>query len=131
MMVSDGKDPVREIGLNDASEFTFGNGFEIIIEHVEKGAIFSNLTSKKLIIKEVDNAMETRNPKTVEQKIVPGGIDLTAKRMNLDVDSDKSAVSQPIGLKALENIEIKGLYIKDIQIKPLKNLPELLGISVN
>jgi len=59
----------------------------------------------------------------------PGGIDLTANRMKLEVESDKAAVSRPMDLKALENIEIKGLYIKDIEIKPLNNLPELLGVS--
>jgi hypoxanthine-guanine phosphoribosyltransferase len=61
----------------------------------------------------------------------PGGIDLTANRMNLDIASDKGAVSQPMDLKALENIEINGLYIKDIEIKPLKNLPELLGVPAS
>jgi len=59
----------------------------------------------------------------------PGGIDLTSKRMKLEVDSDKAAVSQSMNLKALENIEINGLYIKDMRIKPLKNLPELLGVA--
>jgi len=58
-----------------------------------------------------------------------GGIDLTAKRMKLEVDSDKAALSQPMDLKALGNIEINGLYIKDIEIKPLNNLPQLLGFS--
>jgi hypothetical protein len=60
---------------------------------------------------------------------VPGGIDLTSKRMKLEVDSDKSAVAAPMDLKALENIEINGLYIKTIEIKPLNDLPELLGVS--
>jgi len=59
----------------------------------------------------------------------PGGIDLTAKRMNLEVASDKASAVQPMDLKALENIEINGLYIKDIAIKPLHNLPQLLGVS--
>ena len=62
-------------------------------------------------------------------KSAPGGIDLSVDRMKLDVDSDKAAVSAPMDLKALENIEINGLYIKDIQIKPLENLTELLGIG--
>jgi len=61
----------------------------------------------------------------------PGGIDLTAKRMIIDVDSDKSSTTAPLNLKALENIEIDGLYIKDIEIKPLKNLPQLLGVAAN
>ncbi len=64
-----------------------------------------------------------------EQKQSFGGIDLTANRMKVDVDSDKAAISQPMDLKALENIEINGLYIKDIEIKPLNNLPQSLGIS--
>ncbi len=59
----------------------------------------------------------------------PGGIDLNAKRMKLDVESDKAAVSQPMDLKVLDNIEINGLYIKDIEIKSLTNLPEVLGVS--
>ena len=59
----------------------------------------------------------------------PGGIDLTADRMKLEVDSDKAAISAPMDLKALENIEINGLYIKDIEIKPLNNLPEILGVT--
>jgi len=58
-----------------------------------------------------------------------GGIDLTDDRMKIDMESDKAAVSQPMDLKALENINIDGLYIKDIEIKPLTNLPQLLGIS--
>ena len=58
----------------------------------------------------------------------PGGIDLTSKRMKLEVDSDKSAVAAPLDLKTLENIEINGLYIKNIQIKPINNLPEWLGV---
>ncbi|MBF0570248.1 MAG: hypothetical protein HQL12_00090 [Candidatus Omnitrophica bacterium] len=60
--------------------------------------------------------------------MINGGIDLTANRMNLDMDSDKSAVAAPMDMKALENLEIHGLYIKDIEIKPLNNLPELLGV---
>lgn len=60
-----------------------------------------------------------------------GGIDLTVKRMKLDVDSDRSAVGQPMDVKALDNAEINGLYIKDIAIKPLKNLPEMLGIPAS
>ena len=59
----------------------------------------------------------------------PGGIDLTAKRMNLEVEKDPSAVGRPMDLKSLDNIEIKGLYIKDIEIKPLNNLLEMLGVS--
>jgi hypothetical protein len=58
-----------------------------------------------------------------------GGIDLTAERINLDLEKDKAQISQPMDLKALENIEINGLYIKNIEIKPLTNLPQLLGIS--
>jgi len=60
---------------------------------------------------------------------VRGGIDLTAKRMDLEIEKDKAAVSQPMDLKVLENIEINGLYIKDIEVKPLKDLPEMLGVS--
>ncbi|MBF0595732.1 MAG: hypothetical protein HQL22_12310, partial [Candidatus Omnitrophica bacterium] len=59
----------------------------------------------------------------------PGGIDLTANRMNVDVATDKAALAQPMGLKALENIEINGLYIKGIEIHPLNNLSEVLGIN--
>ena len=61
----------------------------------------------------------------------PGGIDLTAKRMKLEVETDKAAVSEPMDLKQLENIEINGLYIKKIEIKPMKNLPEFLGVTSN
>jgi len=60
---------------------------------------------------------------------LPGGIDLTANRMNVDIDSDKAIVSAPMDLKTLENIDINGLYIKDIEIKPLTNLPQLLGVA--
>lgn len=74
-----------------------------------------------------DNAQVSPDPGVTSIQ-APGGIDLTAKRMKLEVDSDKGAVNQPLGTKALENIEINGLYIKDIAIKPLKNLPEMLGI---
>ena len=49
--------------------------------------------------------------------------------MKLDVDSDKAAISQSMDLQALESIEINGLYIKDIEIKPMTNLPLVLGIS--
>jgi len=64
-------------------------------------------------------------------KQTPGGIDLTSDRMKLDVDSDSAlkAAGQVMDLKALENIEINGLYIKSIDISPIKNLPELLGIT--
>ena len=61
----------------------------------------------------------------------PGGIDLTSRRMNLEVDSDKAAGSQLLDLKALENIEINGLYIKEIEIRPLNNLPEVLGVAAS
>jgi len=67
----------------------------------------------------------------IKSKLTPGGIDLTTKRMNLEVDSDKAAVSQPMNLKMLDNIEINGLYIKDIKIKPLNDLPKFLGVSTN
>jgi hypothetical protein len=79
-----------------------------------------------------DIAMKTDNGITRRSFIegaTPGGIDLTAKRMDLEVEKDKAAVGQPMDLKVLENIEINGLYIKDIKIKPLNNLPELLGVS--
>ena len=59
----------------------------------------------------------------------PGGIDLTAKRMNVEIDQDKSGGVAPIDLKVLENLEIRGLYIKSIEIKPLNNLLEMLGVS--
>jgi len=59
----------------------------------------------------------------------PGGIDLTAKRMNLEIDKDRASVSESMDLKALENIEIKGLYIKDIELKPMNNLAQALGVS--
>jgi len=64
-------------------------------------------------------------------ELSPGGIDLTPKRLKLDVDSANAAVSQPIDLKKMENEEINGLYIKDIEIKPLHHLPELLGASAS
>ena len=73
-----------------------------------------------------DAAMKT----AVQNESSPeGGIDLTPKRMKLEVDSDKSNVATPMDLKALENIAINGLYIKTIEIKPLNDLPELLGVS--
>lgn len=58
----------------------------------------------------------------------PGGIDLTAKQMDLEVEKDKGMVSQSMDIKAFEGIEINSLYIKDIEIKPLKHLPQILGI---
>jgi len=61
----------------------------------------------------------------------PGGIDLTSKRMNLEVDSDKAQIAQSIDLNSPDRIEIKGLYIKYIELKPLKDLPQLLGVSTS
>jgi len=63
----------------------------------------------------------------------PGGIDLTPKRMNLEVEKDKAMVTrgnvETQSFVSLQNIDIDGLYIKDIEIKPLTNLSEDLGIS--
>ena len=75
------------------------------------------------------NPTNYQKNKTVRSPV--GGIDLTAKRMNLQVEKDKDAVSQPMDLKAFENTEINGLYIKTIEIKPLNNLPEMLGVSAS
>ena len=75
---------------------------------------------------EINNAQLNNS---AENKRGPGGIDLTAKRMDLEVDSGKAGVDQSIVIKTLDNIKINGLYIKDIEVKPLKNLPELLGVS--
>jgi len=65
----------------------------------------------------------------------PGGIDLTPKRMNLEVEKDKAMVAQgnveTQNFVSLQNIEINALYIKDIEIKPLDNLPQLLGLSAS
>lgn len=58
-----------------------------------------------------------------------GGIDLTTGRMNVDIGGDNAAAVQPIDIKALENIEINALYIKDLQIRPLENLPQVLGVN--
>ena len=73
-------------------------------------------------------AMISANPAMNVKKKV-GGIDSTVDLMKLDVDSDKAAINQAMDLKALEGIEINGLYIKDIEIKALHNLPEILGVK--
>ncbi len=54
---------------------------------------------------------------------------ITANPMNVDVATDKASLTEPMDLKALENIEINGLYIKDIIIRPMTNLPQVLGVS--
>ena len=81
----------------------------------------------KVFSEEDDKAMKSMVK--VRKKTDFGGIDLTANRMNLDIEKDKAQISQPMDLKALENIEINALYIKSIEIKPLTNLPQLLGVS--
>ena len=100
-----------------------------ILEH------YQALTFEQLL-KALDFAMKTEMKvaaaiKTAieERRSGPGGIDLTGKHMDLQVDSDKSALSSSMNFKLLENIEINGLYIKDIKIKPMNNLQEVLGIS--
>ena len=62
------------------------------------------------------------------QRPTVGGIDLTADRMNLDIDRDPNTTNQPMGLTVLDSIEINGLYIKSIELKPLTNLLQLLGL---
>jgi hypothetical protein len=59
----------------------------------------------------------------------PGGIDLTKERMNVDIEGNSASVAAPMDVKAMENIEINALYIKDLAINPLNDLPALLGIS--
>ena len=77
-----------------------------------------------------DPAMLTKETK-ISRIINPtGGIDLTTDRMNIDIEKDKAQISQQIDLKVLENIEINDLHIKNIEIKPLKDLPALLGVSM-
>jgi len=85
---------------------------------IKRKSIGAFINSYKYVVKDL----------SIWQKTALGGIDLTAKRMDLEVATDKSSANQPLDLKTLENIEINGLYIKDIEIKPLKNLPEMLGI---
>ncbi len=77
-----------------------------------------------------DFSMETvsdNNARSVLKET--GGIDLTAGRMNLDVNADNAATASPVDLRAIENIEINGLYIKDLRIRPMTNLPQVLGLA--
>ncbi len=78
---------------------------------------------------EIGNSAQSPEPSKAMNAQGPGGIDLTANRMKVDVESDKAMMARPMNLKVLENIEINGLYIKDIEITPLTNLPEALGIA--
>jgi len=115
--------------LQPNSVETFFNGnLEVLIKSSNDGFFVGNVSNGAKVLAQITRhpsyAM-TSNPAMA----APGGIDLTAKRMNLEVAKDKGSISQPMDLKILDNIRINGLYIKDIEIKPLKNLPEMLGVT--
>ena len=102
------------------------NGVDVICKLNKMGQIEMYGKYGPVSIKN-DKAMSI-GPNQMKRQNERGGIDLTAEHMNLEVDKDKAQISQMIDLKELENIEINGLYIKDIEIKSLKNLSEVLGI---
>ncbi len=58
-----------------------------------------------------------------------GGIDLTAGRLNVDVKGDKAQSSIVFDATTLRSLEINGLFIKDIEIKPMPNLLQFLGVE--
>ncbi len=68
-------------------------------------------------------------PADKAMNVTPGGIDLRAKGVDIDTNnrSPQTAYFQPHN--ALRNVEINGLYIKSIEIKPLTNVLQLLGVS--
>jgi hypothetical protein len=93
--------------LDDAKKKNNGKINPKIYQKIVKDSKYNGLFSSILVRYVNDKAQISLQS--------PGGIDLTDKRMKLDVDSDKAAVSQSIDWKVLGNIEIDGLYIKDIE----------------
>lgn len=77
------------------------------------------------IFARTDNSMLTGQA----EKRNTGGIDLTSGRMNVEVQSEALAADGPADVRTLENMEINQLYIMHIEIKPLENLPQRLGIA--
>jgi hypothetical protein len=71
---------------------------------------------------------KSRLSKVMNEELTPGGIDLTDDRFNMEIEQDKSQISQELDLEAFDNIVFDGLYIKNIEINPINNLPELLGV---
>ncbi|MBF0594740.1 MAG: S8 family serine peptidase [Candidatus Omnitrophica bacterium] len=77
----------------------------------------------------VDHAMSFASAVNYSQApATPGGIDLTDGRMKVDVAADNAEIPSAVDLKAMENMEINGLYIKHLELVPLNNLPQVLGI---
>jgi hypothetical protein len=107
------------------------NTLEQGLKRIGESAADFPILKRKTIGSFIDSNSDVTPGLSVWQKTAPGGIDLTAKRMDLEVVSDKKDVNQPFDMKMLENIKINGLYIKDIEIKPLKNLPQMLGIPAS
>jgi serine/threonine protein kinase len=119
----------ESLSLLKENGLVFENTLEKGLNHIEGKVSDFPILKERSIGSLIDSYKEVTHGLSIWKKTAPGGIDLTASRMKLEVDPDKASVSQPMDLKALENIEINGLYIKDIEVKPLKDLPQVLGVS--
>ncbi len=121
----------QSLSLLNEGGLILENNLEKGLNRIGESAANFSVIKRKSIGAFINSYKQVVNDLSIWQKTAPGGIDLTDRRMDLEVDRDKSAVSQSMDLNSLENIEINGLYIKNIEIKPLKNLPEMLGIPAS
>ena len=60
-----------------------------------------------------------------------GGIDLSAKRMNLQIRRDENGIPLPVNMQPIKDINIQGFTFSIIDIKPAVNLPLILGINTD
>ena len=58
-----------------------------------------------------------------------GGIDLNPANFHLQIKRDGKGVALPVGLQDIEHINIKGFIPVIINIIPVTNLPQLLGMA--
>ncbi|MBF0387033.1 MAG: hypothetical protein HQL20_04170 [Candidatus Omnitrophica bacterium] len=63
-----------------------------------------------------------------DMRLEKGGIDFSAERTRLDVSSDPAGSGRLFNPEALPEVGIDRLYIKSINVRPLVNLPQMLGL---
>jgi len=77
-----------------------------------------------IAVERVDKALISNLPISVLQKVTPGGIDLNAANLNLQIKRDGRGVPLPLNQQDMAQLNnIEGFVPEIIEIKPAINVP--------